>query len=77
MQRVLDVFVAPEFGLHVRVAEDSLFWVELFAVRAQEAAVEGNGGEEGELRRGLAGFEGVGEWRGEEAEGRAHGASGF
>ena len=74
MQRVFNVLVPPKFGFDVYVTEQARFRVELLAVNAQEAAVEGNGREEGERRRVGARFEGDGRWggRGEEAEGGAH-----
>ena len=58
VQRVVDVFMAPELGFDVRVAEEALLGLELLAVDSEQAAVEGDWGQNGEGWRGRAGFEG-------------------
>ena len=48
MNRVLHVPVRPELALDVLVTEDARLDVEMLAVRAKEAAVEGDGREKSE-----------------------------
>ena len=43
VSRVIDGTVGAEFGFDVLVAEQSHFAREMFAVRAEQATVEGNG----------------------------------
>ena len=66
--------MALEFGFEVGVAEDAFVGGEVFAVEAEEAAVEGEGWEEGEGGWACAGFEGDGGGGGsrEVAEGGSH-----
>lgn len=72
MKRIVDIFVSPKLGFDVCVSEDSLFRFELFAVNPEEAAVEGDGWEEGDLGGCAADFESGDHGRGESAEGGTH-----
>lgn len=51
MQGILDALVRAELGLHVVVAQDALVWAEVAAVRAEQAAIEREGGHKGERGR--------------------------
>ena len=74
MDRVVDFLVGAEFGFDVLVAENAHFGGEMFAVGAQEAAVEEDRGEEGHwFGFGAAGYAGG---CCEEAEGGTHGELG-
>ena len=64
----------PEFRFDICIAEEACLRFELLAVDAEEPAVKGNWGEEGEGRGFGARFEGDGRCGGggEEADGGAH-----
>jgi len=71
MHRVVDFLMGLELGLDVLVAEHAHFGGQVFAVGAQQAAVEQDRGEEGHwFGLGAAGYAGGGC---EEAESGTHG----